>query len=262
MAILNFQKPDKVIMIDSTESHGKFEFRPLEPGYGLTIGNALRRVLLSSLEGYAFTSVKIDGVDVLAMQKQELHDARRHMQMVFQDPFASLDPQMRLIDQVAEPMQNYKTLSEDEIKQRVEMLFDRVKLPRSFLRRYPHELSGGQRQRIAIARALALNPELIIADEAVSALDVSVQAEVLNLLQRLKKERGLTYILVSHNLSVVGHMCDDLAVMNHGMVVEELAVAQLKRREPRHPYTRQLMVASLGYDRAAVDKFEDFGAEG
>ena len=176
------------------------------------------------------------------MQKQELHDARRHMQMVFQDPFASLDPQMRLIDQVAEPMQNYNTLSEDEISQRVEMLFNRVKLPRSFLRRYPHELSGGQRQRVAIARALALNPELIIADEAVSALDVSVQAEVLNLMMELQVELGLSYLFISHDMAVVERVSHDVGVMYLGRLVE-IGPRHKVFENPQHAYTKALMSA-------------------
>ena len=176
------------------------------------------------------------------MQKQELHDARRHMQMVFQDPFASLDPQMRLIDQVAEPMQNYKTLGEDEMNRRVEMLFDRVKLPRSFLRRYPHELSGGQRQRVAIARALALNPELIIADEAVSALDVSVQAEVLNLMMELQVELGLSYLFISHDMAVVERVSHDVGVMYLGRLVE-IGPRHKVFENPQHAYTKALMSA-------------------
>ena len=202
-----------------------------------TVGRSLLRLI----EPHA-GSVKINGVDVLAMQKQELHGARRHMQMVFQDPFASLDPQMRLIDQVAEPMQNYKTLDADEMNRRVEMLFDRVKLPRSFLRRYPHELSGGQRQRVAIARALALNPELIIADEAVSALDVSVQAEVLNLMMELQVELGLSYLFISHDMAVVERVSHDVGVMYLGRLVE-IGPRHKVFENPQHAYTKALMSA-------------------
>ena len=202
-----------------------------------TVGRSLLRLI----EPHA-GSVKINGVDIFAMEKQELHDARRHMQMVFQDPFASLDPQMRLIDQVAEPMQNYKTLGEDEMNRRVEMLFDRVKLPRSFLRRYPHELSGGQRQRVAIARALALNPELIIADEAVSALDVSVQAEVLNLMMELQVELGLSYLFISHDMAVVERVSHDVGVMYLGRLVE-IGPRHKVFENPQHAYTKALMSA-------------------
>ncbi|MGD1876167.1 MAG: ABC transporter ATP-binding protein [Kiloniellaceae bacterium] len=179
-------------------------------------------------------------------------------QMVFQDPYGSLHPRHTVDRILMEPLAIHRL---DDPENRIERVLGEVGLGPDFRFRYPHQLSGGQRQRVAIARALILEPRILLLDEPTSALDVSVQAEVLNLLQRLKKERGLTYILVSHDLSVVAHMCDDLAVMNHGAVVEELAVAQLKRHEPKHPYTRQLMVASLGYDRAAVDRFEDFGVE-
>jgi peptide/nickel transport system ATP-binding protein len=181
------------------------------------------------------------------------------VQMVFQDPYGSLHPRHTVDRILMEPLSIHGF---DNPDRRIEQVLGEVGLGTGFRFRYPHQLSGGQRQRVAIARALILEPKILLLDEPTSALDVSVQAEVLNLLQRLKQERGLTYILVSHNLAVVAHMCDALAVMNHGAVVEELAVAQLKQHAPKHAYTRQLMVASLGYDRSAIDKFEEFGAEG
>jgi len=181
------------------------------------------------------------------------------VQMVFQDPYGSLHPRHTVDRILMEPLSIHRL---DDPEHRIEKALAEVGLGPAFRFRYPHQLSGGQRQRVAIARALILEPRVLLLDEPTSALDVSVQAEVLNLLQRLKKQRGLTYILVSHDLSIVAHMCDDLAVMNHGTVVEELVVEQLKRQHPQHPYTRQLMVASLGYDRSAIDRFEDFGAEG
>jgi peptide/nickel transport system ATP-binding protein len=181
------------------------------------------------------------------------------VQMVFQDPYGSLHPRHTVDRILMEPLSIHRL---DDPETRIDRVLREVGLGPDFRFRYPHQLSGGQRQRVAVARALILEPKILLLDEPTSALDVSVQAEVLNLLQRLKKERGLTYILVSHDLSVVGHMCDDLAVMNRGAVVEELSVQRLRSHAPEHPYTRQLMVASLGYDRAAVDKFEDFGAEG
>ena len=180
------------------------------------------------------------------------------VQMVFQDPYGSLHPRHTVDRILMEPLSIHRL---DHPERRIEDVLREVGLGPSFRFRFPHQLSGGQRQRVAVARALILEPKILLLDEPTSALDVSVQAEVLNLLQRLKQERGLTYILVSHDLSVVGHMCDELAVMNRGAVVEELSVGQLRRQEPKHPYTRQLMVASRGYDREAVDKFEDFGIE-
>ena len=202
-----------------------------------TVGRSLLR-LVDPESG----SVNINGIDVLSMEKTELHEARRHMQMVFQDPFASLGPHRRLIDQVAEPMHNYKTHTGSDLNKRVEMLFDRVKLPRSFLRRYPHELSGGQRQRVAIARALALNPELIIADEAVSALDVSVQAEVLNLMMELQVELGLSFLFISHDMAVVERVSHDVGVMYLGRLVE-IGPRHKLFENPQHAYTRALMSA-------------------
>jgi len=181
------------------------------------------------------------------------------VQMVFQDPYGSLHPRHTVDRILMEPLSIHGF---DNPDRRIEQVLGEVGLGPAFRFRFPHQLSGGQRQRVAVARALILEPRILLLDEPTSALDVSVQAEVLNLLQRLKKERGLTYILVSHDLSVVGHMCDELAVMNHGAVVEELSVERLKRHAPQHPYTRQLMVASLGYDREAIDKFEDFGIGG
>jgi len=181
----------------------------------------------------------------------------KQVQMVFQDPYGSLHPRHTIDRILAEPIAIHGM---DEADRRINRALDEVGLGPQFRYRYPHQLSGGQRQRVAVARALILEPKILLLDEPTSALDVSVQAEVLNLLRRLKTERDLTYILVSHNLAVVAHMCGRLAVMNHGAVVEEMSVAQLRAREPVHPYTQQLLTASLGYDRAAIDRFEDFAA--
>ncbi|CUH85661.1 ABC transporter ATP-binding protein [Thalassovita mediterranea] len=186
--------------------------------------------------------VNLDGTDIMALDQGDLRAARLDMQMIFQDPFASLNPQMMLGDQVAEPMRNYATHSRAEMQARVEMLFDRVELPRSFLRRFPHELSGGQRQRVAIARALALNPKLIIADEAVSALDVSVQAQVLNLMMELQAELGLSFLFISHDMAVVERVSHDVGVMYLGRIVE-LGPRQAVFENPQHPYTQALMKA-------------------
>ncbi|MEL6645338.1 MAG: ABC transporter ATP-binding protein [Pseudomonadota bacterium] len=180
--------------------------------------------------------------DVMTFGQDELRKARRDMQMVFQDPFASLNPQMQLVDQVSEPIRNYGLSSGSELTDRVAQLFDRVELPRSFMRRYPHELSGGQRQRIAIARALALNPKLIIADEAVSALDVSVQAQVLNLIMALQAELGISILFISHDMAVVERVSHNVGVMYLGRIVE-LGSRQQIFEDPRHEYTQSLMKA-------------------
>ena len=187
-------------------------------------------------------SIKLGNTDVLALGSAGLREARRDMQMVFQDPFASLNPQMTLADQVAEPMKNYNMAQGSELMDRVAGLFDRVELPRAFMRRFPHELSGGQRQRIAIARALALNPKLLIADEAVSALDVSVQAQVLNLMLELQAELGISMLFISHDMAVVERVSHHVAVMFLGRIVE-IGTRQEVFEDPRHDYTKTLMSA-------------------
>ena len=186
--------------------------------------------------------VHLDETDVTALAPAELRRARRDMQMIFQDPFASLNPQMRLFDQVSEPLRNFNIASGSALTDRVAALFDRVHLPRSFLRRYPHELSGGQRQRVAIARALALNPKLIIADEAVSALDVSVQAQVLNLMMELQADLGLSFLFISHDMAVVERVSHDVAVMYLGRIVE-IGPRAAVFENPQHPYTKALIKA-------------------
>ncbi len=202
-----------------------------------TAGRSLLR-LVEPTSGH----VEFDCCDVLSLKPKELHRVRQDMQMIFQDPFASLNPQMMLMDQVAEPMRNYGTHSGSEMTDRVAMLFDRVELPRSFMRRYPHEMSGGQRQRIAIARALALNPKLIVSDEAVSALDVSVQAQVLNLMMELQAEWGISYVFISHDMAVVERVSHHVGVMYLGRIVE-IGPRRAVFEDPRHPYTQALMKA-------------------
>ncbi|MEM8577348.1 MAG: ABC transporter ATP-binding protein [Pseudomonadota bacterium] len=186
--------------------------------------------------------IHMGGTDILGLGPQALREARRDMQMIFQDPFASLNPQMQLADQVAEPIHNYGTLKGGAVGERVAMLFDRVELPRSFMRRFPHELSGGQRQRVAIARALALEPKLIIADEAVSALDVSVQAQVLNLMMELQSEMELSFLFISHDMAVVERVSHQVGVMYLGRIVE-LGPRARVFENPAHPYTQALMKA-------------------
>ncbi|WP_146587391.1 ABC transporter ATP-binding protein [Puniceibacterium confluentis] len=187
-------------------------------------------------------SIDLGGTDIMALSQSDLRTARLDMQMIFQDPFASLNPQMNLSDQVAEPMRNFGTHKGTEMQDRIAMLFDRVELPRSFLRRYPHELSGGQRQRVAIARALALNPKLIIADEAVSALDVSVQAQVVNLMMELQADLGLSFLFISHDMAVVERVSHNVGVMYLGRIVE-LGPRAAVFEDPQHPYTQALMKA-------------------
>ncbi len=186
--------------------------------------------------------IQLDGWDVRGLGRLDLRRARRDMQMIFQDPFASLNPYRRAGAQVGEPLQNFALAPRGEIADRVADLFDRVRLPRDFIRRYPHELSGGQRQRVAIARALAPGPKLIVADESVSALDVSVQAQVLNLLMELQTDLGLSFLFISHDMAVVERISHQVAVMYLGRIVEIGPRAAIFE-DPRHPYTRALLAA-------------------
>ncbi len=204
-----------------------------------TCGRSILR-LLDPLEQHG--QILLEGRDVMALDDDQLRAARRDMQMIFQDPFASLNPQMQLFEQVAEPLRNFKLASKSELHDQVASLFKRVELPQSFMQRYPHELSGGQRQRVAIARALALKPKLIIADEAVSALDVSVQAQVLNLLMELQADLGISMLFISHDMAVVERVSHQVGVMYLGRIVELGSRAQIFEN-PQHAYTRALMQA-------------------
>jgi peptide/nickel transport system ATP-binding protein len=204
---------------------------------------------LTVLREYAPTGGKIlfhgpEGVsDVGTMSKIELKAYRRHAQMVFQDPYSSMNPRMTICDIIAEPLVVQKAAKGTELKDRVAKLMSDVGLRPDHLNRYPHAFSGGQRQRIAVARALALNPELIVADEAVSALDVSVQAQILNLFQDLKEQYRLSYLFIAHDLSVVEHISDRVAVMYLGRIVET-ANAETLFAAPCHPYTVALLEAA------------------
>ena len=179
----------------------------------------------------------------------------RTVQIVFQDPYGSLHPRHTVDRCLREPLEIHDIGDRDK---RITETLQAVGLDKSFRYRYPHQLSGGQRQRVGIARALMLEPKLLFLDEPTSALDVSVQAEILNLLMRLRKERGFTYILVTHDLAIISHMCERLIVMNVGRVVEAMPVTALRERTPENPYTQQLLQASLGYDRKAVERYQTF----
>ena len=188
-------------------------------------------------------------IDIAGAPEAQLKELRRHMQMIFQDPYASLNPRMTVFDIIGEPLLVHGMQDRGEREGRVRELMRQVGLNPQHLRRYPHAFSGGQRQRIGIARALALHPRLIVADEPVSALDVSVQAQILNLLQTLRRELGLTYLFIAHDLSVVRHIADRVAVMYVGKIVETAPVDSLFAR-PLHPYTQALLAAAPPPDPA------------
>jgi len=202
-----------------------------------TVGRCLLR-LIEPTAG----EVNFLGKDVLSLDRKQLRELRREMQIIFQDPYASLNPRMKIGDIVGEPLVIHKQGSSSERRERVAELLKRVGLDPDYMNRYAHEFSGGQRQRIGVARTLALNPKLIVADEPVSALDVSVQAQVVNLLQELQEEFKLTYLFISHGLAVVEHISDRVAVMYLGRIVEIATAAELYAN-PLHPYTQALLSA-------------------
>jgi len=188
-------------------------------------------------------TVHFEGEDILSYNKKEMRSLRKKMQIIFQDPFSSLNPRKNISHIIGEPLLVHGMKSRKQRDKRVLDLLNVVGLRREHMRRYPHQFSGGQRQRIGVARALALNPELVVCDEAVSALDVSIQAQVINLLKDLQEEFGLTYLFISHDLSVVEHVSDRVAVMYLGMIVE-LADSKELYKNPLHPYTQALLSAS------------------
>ena len=215
-----------------------------ESGSGkTTLGRCIVRGIAPT-DGQVFFRLP-DGseVDLASIDKRGLRDVRRHFHMIFQDPYASLDPRMTVLDIIAEPIRNNKILSGSrEIQERVMELMDVVGLEIRHLNRYPHAFSGGQRQRIGIARSLAPNPRLIVCDEAVSALDVSIQAQILNLLEDLQEEYNLTFLFIAHDLSVVEHISDRVGVMYVGQLVE-MANTEALFTSPKHPYTEALLSA-------------------
>ena len=187
-------------------------------------------------------SVRFEGREIAGLSRREMRPLRREMQMIFQDPYASLNPRKRVGQIVGDPLKRQGVASGSEPRRQVEASLDRVGLSTEHYNRYPHEFSGGQRQRIGIARALALNPKLVICDEPVSALDVSIQAQIVNLLDDLQDELGLTYVFVAHDIGVVRHIADRIAVMNHGKIVEEGSADQVCEH-PRDAYTKKLLGA-------------------
>ncbi|MDP7280561.1 MAG: ATP-binding cassette domain-containing protein [Candidatus Poribacteria bacterium] len=225
-----------------------------ESGSGkTTVGRTLLRAL-SPTDGEIIFSVNGQSYNLATVSEYVLRPLRQHMQMIFQDPYSSLNPRMTVADIIGEPLLVNGVIDRPEREVRVSELLEQVGLKTEHLRRYPHAFSGGQRQRIGIARALALRPTLIVADEPVSALDVSVQAQVLNLLQDLQESFHLTYLFIAHDLSVVGHISDRIAVMYAGRLVELGATEELLD-QPKHPYTEALLAAvpipdpSLNRDR-------------
>lgn len=203
--------------------------------------STLGRVILHLLEP---TGGKIffQGEDITNASQKEIYKLRREMQIIFQDPFSSLNPRMTVQEVIAEPLKIYKLYKGEELKRRIAEMMDLVGLASRYKNAYPHELDGGRRQRIGIGRALALNPRFIVCDEPVSALDISIQAQILNLIQDLQAAQGLSYLFITHDLSVVRHISDDICVMYLGQLVEKSATKALFK-EPLHPYTQALLSA-------------------
>jgi len=202
-----------------------------------TLGYTIIR-LETPTEGNIF----FEDQDIAQISNQEMIKIRKNLQIIFQDPYSSLNPRKRVVEILSEPMKVHNTVAKPDIQREIDRLLDAVGLPRNCKNRYPHEFSGGQRQRIGIARALSLSPKLIICDEPVSALDVSIQAQVLNLLKDLQEEYGLTYLFISHGLGAIRYISDRIAVMYLGKIVE-IATTEEIFRNPQHPYTKALLNA-------------------
>ena len=202
-----------------------------------TLGRAILR-LTEPTDGQVFYRDR----DLAHLSQRQLREQRRHLQIIFQDPYASLNPRMTIGQIVGEPLETFRLARGREAEKRVQDLLETVGLSKRFIKRYPHEFSGGQRQRIGIARALAVDPDFIVADEPISALDVSIQAQIMNLLERLRREKNLTYLFISHDLRAIRHVSDRVAVMYLGKLVE-IAEAKTIYKEPLMPYTKALISA-------------------
>lgn len=214
-----------------------------ESGCGkTTLGRCVIRAIEPSTGEVWFYPKGSEGVDLLSLDKKKLKQQRRHIQMIFQDPYSSLDPRMTVFNIIAEPLYAQYQMTRNELEEKVEEIVRLTGLNPEFMHRYPHAFSGGQRQRVGIARALVTRPQFVICDEAVSALDVSVQAQIINLLRDLQEQLGLSYLFISHSLSVVEHLSTRVAVMYLGRIVE-LAATQDLFVNPRHPYTEALLSA-------------------
>lgn len=258
MALLEIQKLTKVFVLGESVFGGPAKgvvravddvSLKIEPGETLGLvgesgsgKSTLGRLILRLIEPTS-GSILYQGRDLLTANHATMRALRRDMQIIFQDPFASLDPRMRVEDVISEPLIVHGKLSASARRARAEELLNAVGLDPSALRRFPHEFSGGQRQRIGIARALALRPKFIVADEPVSALDVSVGAQIVNLMAQLQREFGLTYLFISHSMPAVRYLATRIAVMYHGKIVEIGSNEQITQR-PRHPYTMSLLHAT------------------
>jgi ABC-type glutathione transport system ATPase component len=222
----------------------------IEPGRSLGLvgesgsGKSTLARLVMALDTPTSGAIELLGQDLSALSATELRATRRHFQMVFQDPYGSLDPRLSVERIVTEPLRAQGERDRTLLRERAANALEQVGLRRTDLDKVPHEFSGGQRQRVAIARALITRPKLIVADEPVSALDVSVQAQVLNLLQDLREQFGISYLLISHDLAVVQHVCEDVAVLWQGQIVERGPTERIFA-DPQHPYTQSLLAAAL-----------------